>query len=320
MAVKYHDYYETLGVARDASQQDIQRAYRRLARKYHPDMNKDRSAAEQFTKIGEAYEVLKDPEKRKRYDALGENWKEGQEFRPPPGWENVHFDYGAGRGAGGKGFSFQPGGQFSDFFESLFGGAGGFENIFSQMGGQRPSARAAGPFAAGTATGREHATEQQVELTIPLEQAYRGTTRSIEVQGPGGRKTLDVKIPAGAVNGSKIRLRGEGLILKIAVAPHPQFQLHGHDLTTDVRLAPSEAALGAKIDVPTLEGTIQLSIPPGAQSGQRLRLRGKGMPRRDKPHGDLFVRVMVVVPKTLSDDERTLYEKLREVSKFNPRG
>lgn len=308
MAVKFEDYYETLGVSRDASQQDIQRAFRKLARQYHPDVNKEASAEEQFRKINEAYEVLKDPEKRKKYDQLGANWQAGQDFRPPPGYENMRYEFG-GQGQGG---GFSPEG-FSDFFEMFFGsrggggrtaGSAGFEDLFRQAG------------QAGGHGGAAHraAPEQEAQLDITLDEAYRGSTRSLSLQGPAGTKTLEVKIPAGTTDGSKIRLRGENLLLNIKVAKHPDFTLQGKNLTTEVKLQPWQAALGAKMDVKTMEGTVTLSVPPGTQSGQKMRLRGKGMPVRKGEPGDLFVRMMIAVPKELTDEQRELYEKLKEIS------
>jgi len=317
MAVKFKDYYETLGVDRNASQEQIKRAYRKLAAKYHPDRNKDPDAEATFKKIGEAYEVLKDPEKRKKYDQLGENWKDGQEFRPPPGFE------GFARRGGGQGgtFHFEDGGEFSDFFEMFFGGrargggstgGGGMEDLFgARMGGGRQ----------GGGQTHARAREQEAEITIPLEEAYHGGRRRLDVQGPQGRKAIDVTIPKGVRAGSRIRLGGENLILKIHVQPHPRFEVHGGNLTTDVPITPWEAALGAKVDVRTLDGsTVTLTVPPGSQSGQRLRINGRGLPAHGKsPAGDLFARLKIVVPKTLSDEQRKLFEQLRDSSTFNPR-
>ncbi len=319
MPVKYEDYYEILGVNRVASQDDIQRAYRKLARQYHPDVNKDPQSAEKFGKVNEAYEVLKDPEKRKKYDALGSNWKAGQDFRPPPGFEHMHFEFG---GPGGRGGDFSSG-NFSDFFEMFFGprvaggrGGGGFEDLF----GGRSDPHAG--FGRGGFSQRQPGDgHQQVELEISLEEAYHGATRRLELQTASGRKTVDVKIPAGSIDGSKVRLRGEGLVLKIRLARHPRFSVSGHDLAVDLKLSPSEAALGEKVDVATLDGTVTLSVPAGAQSGQKLRLKGRGLPKgKNKGRGDLLVNLMVAVPKSLSDKERELYEQLAKASRFKPRG
>lgn len=307
MAVKFQDYYQTLGVKREASQQEIQRAFRKLARKYHPDMNKTAEAPQKFKQVSEAYEVLKDPDKRKRYDTLGENWKSGQEFRPPPGWE-THFRGAGGPGGAGGGFQFSAGGQFSDFFEAMFGqvqagqgrvrggGAGGFENLFAGGAGSRA------------------APEQTAAITISLHEAFHGSTCRLDLKGPAGQKSIEVKIPKGAADGMKIRLAGEKLILKVTVAPHPSFQLTGRHLTTDVKIAPWQAALGDQIDVKTMDGTVSLNIPPGISSGQKLRLKGKGLPNPKGEAGDLFVRLVVAVPKKLSDQERALYEQLKQAS------
>lgn len=303
MAVKFEDYYKTLGVKRDASQDDIQRAFRKLARKYHPDVNKSEEATGKFKQVNEAYEVLKDPDKRQRYDTLGENWKAGQEFRPPPGWEG-QFRGSPGGGAGG--FQFQAGGQFSDFFEAMFGQmaggqggsrASGFEDLFGQQAGH---------------AGTRQPSMQEAPVTISLHDAYHGTTRRLDLQGPEGRKSIEVKIPKGTTHGAKIRLAGEGLILNISVANDPRFSLTGRDLTADVKIEPWQAALGDQVDVETMEGTVTLSVPPGTQSGQKLRLKAKGLPSPKGSPGDLFVRLQIAIPKELTDIERELYEQLRD--------
>lgn len=308
MAVKFEDYYQTLGVKRDASQDDIQRAFRKLARKYHPDVNKSDDAPGKFKLVSEAYEVLKDPEKRNRYDTLGENWKAGQEFRPPPGWEGQFRGAGA-QGGGAGGFQFQAGGQFSDFFEAMFGQAGGqggarasgFEEFFGQAGQGAP----------------RQPQMQEAPISISLHDAYHGTMRRLDLQGPDGRKSIEVKIPKGTTNGAKIRLAGEGLILNITVASDPRFTLTGRDLTADVKIEPWQAALGDQIDVHTMDGTVTLSVPPGTQSGQKLRLKAKGLPSPKGAPGDLYVRLLITVPKKLTDRQRELYEQLRNATKPN---
>jgi curved DNA-binding protein len=328
MAVAFEDYYQVLGVQRDASPDEIKRAYRKLARELHPDRNKAADAAAKFSKIGEAYEVLSDPDKRQKYDALGANWKAGQEFRPPPGsgFENMHFEFrGPGSGPGGAsggGGGFSPGG-FSEFFEALFGGA-----TTARRGGPRGNSSGLDDLFADAGAGfHGHpgqptaAPEQEAQITVSLHEAFHGCTRRLQLQSPDGRKALEVKIPAGAADGSRIRLRGQGVVLKINIAPDPRFELSGRDLITDVALAPWEAALGAKIAVPTMDGDVTLTIPPGSSSGQKLRLKDKGLPPRnkDKSSGDLYVRLKIVVPKTLTDAERALYEQLRDTSTFQPR-
>lgn len=315
--MKFQDYYQVLGVKRDASPEDIQRAYRKLARKYHPDVSKDAGADEKFKQVTEAYEVLKDPENRQKYDSLGANWKAGQEFKPPPGFESIRFDLGGG----GQGFSFGSGGDFSEFFETFFGrrgGGGGF-------GGS--------PFQGGPGMGSGAGQTHKADLTISLEDAYHGATKQVSLQDSRGTtKTYQVKIPAGTTSGSTIRLAGQGgqgmgqgpagdLLLHITIGPHDRFQVHGHNLHTTVAVSPWEAALGAKVEVRTLDGQVTLTVPAGAQSGQKLRLRGKGLPQRagNNGRGDLLVHLKTVVPTKLSDREKELFETLAKESKFDPR-
>ncbi len=305
MAVKFEDYYQVLGVSRTASTDEIKKAYRKLAQKYHPDRNKEADASAKFSRISEAYEVLSDADKRKKYDALGADWKAGQDFQPPPGYGRTH----SGRGGQGN-FHFTSDGDFSDFFEAMFGQSargrtgGGFgQSQFEEMFQQ------AGPRGGGrTAT----APEQEAEVAISLHEAHHGTSRDLRLQGPDGEKTLSVKIPAGSTDGSKIRLRGQGLVLKIKVASDPRFEVSGHDLMTDVTVPAWDAALGTKADVQTLDGTITVTIPPGSSSGRKLRLKGKGLHRKNGGRGDLLVRVMLSVPATLSDAQRAAFEDLRD--------
>ncbi|MCU0573390.1 MAG: DnaJ domain-containing protein [Syntrophobacteraceae bacterium] len=327
MAVTFRDYYEVLGVDRKASQEEIQRAYRKLARKYHPDVNKAKDAEDRFKEIGEAYEVLKDPDKRSKYDQLGANWKDGQEFRPPPGWEQ-HFGFGSGMGGGQTEFRWSSGGggDFSDFFEMLFGGRG-FRSAGARGGaGQGPVWSQAG-------------ADQEAVVRIRLEDAFHGATRSITLQSqtvtPDGKvsvqeRSYDVKIPVGVLPGQKIRLSGQGgegmgggprgdLYLKVEIDPHPIYRLEGRDLHMTLHVAPWEAALGAEVEVPTPAGPVTLKVPPGSQSGQKMRLRGKGMPSPKGSPGNLYAVISIMVPKIPSAAERELFEKLRESSSFNPR-
>lgn len=336
MAVQFRDYYEVLGVSKTATEDEIKSAYRKLARKYHPDVNPgDKSAEEKFKELNEAYEVLSDADKRKKYDALGPNWKAGEEFRPPPGWEGVNVEYGdfgdifgGGRSAGG----------FSDFFESLFGG------------GRRTGRRGAGFAMRG----------QDVEAEIPLtlEEAHRGVKRTITLQvtepcpdcrGAGSKdsktvcstcrgagairrpKSIEVTIPPGVRDGSVIRLAGQGepgangasagdLFLRVRLHPHRLFSIVGdNDVQIELPVAPWEAALGAKVSVPTLDGPVELKIPPGAQGGQRLRLRGRGLNIRGGGRGDQYVKLKIVIPPKLGPKEKELFEKLAAESRFNPR-
>ena len=312
--VKFQDYYELLEVPRDATQDKIKRAYRKLARKYHPDVNKSPVAETKFKLLNEAYEVLGNAPKRKQYDTLGADWKGGQDFTPPGDWGNVRVKVG---GPAGSGFSYRPGAQFSDFFEAMFG-----------SGPSRTSRRGDGfsDFLNGSpSTNRtRQAPAATSRVMITLAEACAGTSKSIRVRGPGGSKTINVKIPVGVTDGITIRLRGQGpngsdLHLKVSLAKDPRFEINGRDVITETRVAPWEAALGAKVDVVTPDGNVTLSIPAGTQSGQKLRLRGKGLPNQRGRDGDLFSRISIVMPKTLSLKERELFEQLRDTSKFDPR-
>ena len=305
--MKFEDYYKTLGIERSASDQDIKRAYRKLASKHHPDKNKDDpSAAEQFSRISEAYEVLSDPDKRARYDQLGANWQQGQQF-DPSGFEG--FGQAFSQGPGGFSFQSTGGGGFSDFFEMLFGqatGGGGasFEDLLGGAGGGHRFEHAGN---------QQAAPEQTHELAVSLTEAYHGSSRQLRLQGPAGEQTIDVKIPKGATTGTKLRLKEHGLLLKINVASDPRFELGSSgDLTATVRIPAHVAALGGKADVPTMDGEITLTIPPGTSSGAKLRVKGKGMPKRGGDHADLFARVMIEVPKELTEEQRKAYEQLRD--------
>lgn len=324
MGVEYKDYYKTLGVSKGASEDELSKAFKKLARKYHPDLNPgDPDAENKFKEINEAYEVLKDPEKRKLYDRLGPNWQHGQNFEPPPGFENVHFNFG---GPGGAGFDASG---FSDFFETIFGGGGGGFH----PGGGFQSGGFGGPhggFSSRPRRGRD--AEATIELT--LDEAYHGGRKPISltehVPGqPPRAKTLEVNIPAGVKDGAKIRLSGQGdpgmsggpngdLYLKVRLLPDGRFSVDGSNLIHDLPLTPWEAALGAKVAVPTLDGEVELKIPEGMSSGRKLRLKGKGLGTGSK-RGDQYVRVMIRVPASLSDRERELYEQLAEESSFHPR-
>ncbi|HVN70965.1 MAG TPA: DnaJ C-terminal domain-containing protein [Desulfomonilia bacterium] len=304
-----------LGVERNASQEEIKKKYRKLARTCHPDMCKDDPGAEKrFKEINEANEVLGDPEKRQRYDSLGSNWQEGQSFRPPPGYENVFTDdifSPRGGRAGGRTFSFEfgPGAHsgagssaFSDFFESLFGDTGM---------GRRSQHRSAPP----------RGSDLESEITISLQDVHKGATREVIVQGPGGDKRLNVKIPEGAYDGMKIRLAGQGnsgpggsgdLYLKIKVNPDQRYKLEGSNIVVDLPITPWDAALGTTCEVETLDGKLSLKVPPGVSSGQRLRLKGKGLTHK----GDLFAQIKIVTPKRLSSEEKKLFSELKKVSTF----
>jgi curved DNA-binding protein len=307
MAVGSRDHYETLGVSRDASQDEIRAAHARLARKYHPDVNKEPGAEDRFKEISEAYDVLRDPEKRERYDRFGANWRaagpdasgasgfEGSRGRGGGGFEDVRVDFGGGDFGGG---------DFGDIFEGLFGGrarrgGGGFGGGFSSRGGDR-----------------------EATLELSLQEAARGGRRRISL---GDGHEFEVEIPPGVRDGQRIRLSGEGepglgggpagdLLLRVRVRPDKRFRVDGRDVYTDLPVTPWEAALGATVEVETLDGTAKVKVPPGSSSGRKLRLRGQGL-----GGGDLYAVVQIHVPKRLSSRERELFEQLAEVSDFNPR-
>ncbi len=326
MSVEYKDYYKVLGVDRKASAEEIQKAYKSLARKTHPDLNPDDPSAEdRFKEIGEAYEVIGNPENRKRYDSLGAAWKHGQRFEPPPGWQGAGRDgwrYASTNAEGFEGF-----GGMSDFFRSLFGG--GFGG-FGQQGGGRAEAFGKG-FRSGFGQPFTQAgADVEAEFEVSIEDLYHGATKTLSYQSNGQTRTMNVRLPKGAREGTVIRLSGQGeegmggapsgdLRLKLKVAPHALYALNGHDLNFKLRLAPWEAALGATVEVPTLDGQVNLNVPAGVQSGQRLRLAEKGLPQKSG-RGDLFAEVQIVVPKQASDAERALWEKLAAASHFKARG
>jgi curved DNA-binding protein len=307
--MKYKDYYGVMGVDRKASAEEIKQAYRKLARKYHPDVSKEPGAEEKFKEVGEAYETLKDPEKRAAYDQLGSH-RPGQDFRPPPGWER-HFGSGT----------------FS--FEDLDLG-----DLFAGMGGGMHRDGRAG---AGI---RMPGQDYEVTAHITLEDAYRGTEVDLELGVPeldeNGfvhrvRRAFKARIPKGATDGQRLRLPGRGgkglnggrdgdLYLNVALHPHRLFRVSGHDLFLDLPLAPWEAVLGTTVQVPTLAGTVSLKVPPGTHAGQQLRLAGRGLPKPHAGEGDLFAIVQIAVPSVASERERALYQELAEVSTYNPRG
>jgi curved DNA-binding protein len=319
--LEYKDYYATLGVKKDASQDEIQKAYRKLARKYHPDVNKAPEAEVKFKEVGEAYEVLKDEEKRQKYDQYGSAWKRAQQTgAPPPGWEGINFDFGGMGGMGGQGGF--GGGEFSSFFDMLFGGRRG-------AGG---GAGAGFPGFGGQAGFRGSGGDSEAALSISLEEAVRGGKREIALSDPntGQRRTLSVKIPEGVRAGQRIRLAGQGqpgmgggpagdLYLKIEIEPDPRFRVEGSNLHTAVPIAPWEAALGGDAEVQTLDGSVRVKIPAGSSSGRKIRLRGRGLPQSGGEKGDLLAEIRIMVPEKLSDRERELFEELAEASSFRAR-
>lgn len=342
---KSKDYYEVLGIKRDASQDQIKQAYRKLARKFHPDLNPgDKAAEEQFKGLQEAYDVLSEPENRKLYDQYGENWRavKAGAGAPPPGWEGAQRSR---RGTGPR----TAGVDFGDFDFSNFGtrGGGGFD-IFEEMFGG----------AAGRGRGRRsgRGADVEAELELSLEEAHRGVRRTLQMQvaeacptcsgtglkdgkpcetcGGAGQvirpKTIEVNIPSGVRDGSTIRLAGQGgigsngsepgdLYLHIRLRPHPVFTVKGDDLEVELPITPWEAVLGAKVEAPTIDGKVELTVPAGARSGQRLRLRGQGLNKRKGGRGDEYVRLKIVVPKDVNAEERRLYEELSRISGFKPR-
>jgi curved DNA-binding protein len=315
MPVKFRDYYEILGVARAAKEEEIKKVYRKLARKYHPDLNpNNKQSEEKFKEVQEAYEVLSDPEKRQKYDQLGANWKNGADFTPPPNWGTgggfegtINIEDLFGRGGGARRSS------FSDFFETLFGGMGGMGSAEAETGRR------------GRTAGRpSRATESETELALPLEDMHRGTIRKLTVRLGTAEKTIDIRIPPGAREDSRIRIpaggpNGGDLYVRLRQQPHSRFTVKGDDTEVDVPITPWEAALGATVPVPTLDGTAEVRVPPGIASGQRLRLRGQGLNIRGGGRGDHFARLKIVLPKELTEAEKRLFQELSKVSKFRPR-
>ena len=313
--VKYKDYYEVLGVPRNSTEKEIKSAFRKLARKYHPDANKNNKTAEdKFKEINEAYEVLGDADKRKRYDTLGNNFRPGSDFTPPPG-----FDFGFDFTQAGGGTKTQES-PFSDFFEMLFGEAfkGGraspFGDTFTQGHSRTQSRR----------KGEDH----YLELELAIEEAYKGTVRKIDISIPGREtRRLEVKIPPKVHEGSKIRMSGEGLpgrngapagdlYLVVKFKAHPFFKVDGDNINSSINITPAEAVLGADVEIPTLDGPVKMVIPAGTQNDKVLRLRSKGLPNQKQDiRGDHFVKIKINIPSVISDDEKKLYQELSKLQK-----
>lgn len=312
MAVK-RDFYEVLGVARGAPADELQREYRKLAREFHPDINKDPGAEATFKEIAEAYDVLSDPETRRKYDSFGHDFRQVPDDVDPEMWnraQSARGRPGAGQAAGG------PQGRDDRFSESDLG------SIFGDLFGGRDS----GPRGWGPIPG----ADQQAELTLSLEDAFHGEKQTITLSGPGGDRSYEVSIPPGVREGQRIRLSGQGgagtagekpgdLYLEVHIAPHPRFRLEGRDIYVDLRITPWEAALGASVSVDSPAGPGKVQVPAGTPSGKRLRLRGRGMPVKNGTPGDLYAEVRIMVPTSPSDDERHLFEALAEASDFDPR-
>lgn len=312
----FKDYYSVMGVERDASQDEIKRAYKKLARKYHPDVSKDADAETRFKEVGEAYQVLKDPEKRTAYDQVGANRQAGEDFNPPPGWD-AGFEFSGANTGGNAGGNTT---DYSDFFESMFG-----QGFRSGQGDGRSSGF--------NVRGDDH----HAKVLVELEDAYQGGTRSItlnfsEVDGSGHvvtkQRTLNVKIPKGVKQGQKIRLAGQGspamgnaqagdLYLEIEFKQHGMYRVDGHDVYLDLPITPWEAALGANIKVPTPDGVVDLKIPEGITSGRKMRLRGRGIPGSSA--GDLYVVLQITLPPADNDAAKDLYRKMEKELAYNPR-
>lgn len=326
MAVEFKDYYTVLGVARGATVEEIKKAFRKLARQYHPDVAKDKKAGEEkFKEINEAYEVLGDPQKRKLYDELGADWKQGAGFQAPPGRQ------GAGRGAeGSQSFEFHFGGTgYSDFFEQFFGRGGrfGFSTSDEELGGEQFIGRSR----------PARGSDVEGDILVTLEDVMKGSERTISLQHVDPRtnksetETIKVSIPAGVQDGEIIRVPGKGgkgsdgtpsgnLYLRVRLAAHPSFRVLGADLYYDLELAPWEAVLGASVTVPTIGGKVKVRIPAGKNDGEQLRVRGQGLLKgKSGERGDLYVVVNVRIPQQISEEERALWEKLKSVSRFTPR-
>lgn len=311
--MEYRDYYKVLGVEREATQAQIKTAYRKLARKYHPDVSKEQGSEEKFKQIGEAYEVLKDVEKRAAYDQLGSQWSEGQDFRPPPDWD-AGFEFSGGFGDAGS--------AYSDFFESIFG---------------RDHAGFSGPYGGFQTHSQSKGQDHHARIFIAIEDSYHGATREVKLHAPefdeNGQirtreRTLSLKIPRGVYDGQHIRLAGQGmpgpgdmpsgdLYLEIAFQAHELYRVDGRDIYLDLPITPWEAALGAKLKVPTPKGSVNLNIPQGSQAGRKLRLKGRGIP--GSPVGDLFVTLSIVVPAANTESARELYRDMEKQLGFNPR-
>ena len=311
--MEYKDYYDILSVKKDATQDEIKKAYRKLARKYHPDVSKEADADRRFKEIGEAYEVLKDPEKRAAYDRLGANWQAGQDFQPPPDWD-AGFEFSGG------GFTAGDAEDYSDFFDLLFG---------ARPGGGRSRRQ--------YTTFRSKGEDHRAKIYIDLEDSYQGSTRDIKLQHPvvdqdghvrTEERTLRVKIPKGIRQGQHIRLKGQGspgigggpagdLLLEVAFNPHRLYRVEGKDVYLDLPVAPWEAALGAKVKVPTPAGTVDMKIPPGSKQGRKLRLKGRGLPGR--PPGDFYVVLQIALPPADTERAKELYRQMEREMAFNPR-
>lgn len=315
------DFYAALGVPRTASQEEIQRAYRKLARTYHPDVNKDPEAEERFKEISEAYDVLSDPETRRRYDAFGPEFRQVPEGMDPDTWARARAGAVAAAGPGWARRGRAAGADDEGVrFSAGFGDDVDLEDLLGGIFGGR-ARRGWGPV---------QGADQEAEIELTVEEAYRGGRRSITLAGPEGQRKFDVTIPPGVTSGQRIRLAGQGgqgsdgaqagdLYLVVRIAPHPRYRVEGRDLHVELPLSPWEAALGASVPVETPGGDATVKVPAGTSSGRRLRLRGRGLPNPRGTPGDLYAEARIMVPDRLGDEERRLFQRLAEVSDFNPR-
>jgi curved DNA-binding protein len=334
------DFYEVLGVPRTANQKEIQRAYRKLARTYHPDVNKDPAAEERFKEVSEAYDVLSDPEMRRRYDTFGRDFRQVPEGMDAETWQRARSGAGRRQASGQRAGAGRPGQREGEsvFFSSDFGdgdfsfGSGdiNIEDLLGGMFSTRSRAGAGSGPGFGRGFGPTPGADQEAELTLSVEEAFAGGRRTVTLSTRGAPRTFEVNIPAGVADGQRIRLAGQGgqgsggaaagdLYLVVRLAPHPRYRVEGRDITVELRLAPWEAALGASVTVEGPGGEAKLRVPPGTSSGRRLRLKGRGLPNpRGKP-GDLYAEAKIVVPPRLEPKERELFEQLASVSSFDPR-
>jgi curved DNA-binding protein len=322
------DFYEVLGVPRTADQSQIQREYRKLARTYHPDVNKDPGAEERFKEVSEAYDVLSDPDTRRRYDAFGPDFRQVPEGVDPDTWARARAGGGGPRTGGGarRGPARTGGGAGEERVYFTSGDDVDLDDLLSGLFSRGPG----GSRGAGRGWGPVPGADQEAELTLSVEEAYRGGRRTITLAGPDGERTFDVTIPAGVTDGQRIRLAGQGgqgeegaaagdLYLVVRLAPHPRYRVDGRDITVDLPVAPWEAALGATVAIDTPGGEVKVKVPPGTSSGRRLRLRGRGMPNARGTAGDLYAEVRIMVPGRPTTEERRLFEELSRVSTFDPR-
>jgi curved DNA-binding protein len=313
--VAYKDYYQILEISRSASEDEVKQAYRKLARKYHPDVSKEPNAEQRFKDLNEAHDVLKDAKKRALYDQYGESWRAVAEGRAAPGAEHARDDFRA------QGFDFDP----SEFQGQDFGSI--FEQFF---GGGRFRGRAGGRGARDEGAWPDMGSDREATIELSVDEAYRGGERSISLLdgATGEQRSYNVRIPPGVRSGQRIRLAGQGerggsgagdLYLRVQLRPSDQYRLDGDDIHLSLRVTPWEAALGASVDVPTLDGNVRVKVPAGSSSGRKIRLKGKGYPGAQKERGDLYAEIRVEVPTSVSPEERELLEKWASISSFNPR-